>query len=379
MRHPEASSARDLRLDVFRGLALVMIFINHTPGTVFENLTSRNFGFSDAAEGFVLMSGSAAALAYAKFFAGPGPYWAGTGRMWRRVWTLYQVHIVTTVIAVGIAAATALWFGGFEMMQKNVVSASYKKPLQYMIGIPLLTHQLGYANILPLYAVLLFAGPVLLWSALRWPLRTMAVSVLVWALVARFWINFPAFPNKGGWFFNPLSWQLLFVLGLLIGIKLKQGQRLVPVRRDLLALAVAWLLVGLGVAQLPAIQDEFGHVLWFVQDRLNLPWFVMAFDKTYLSGPRLTHALALAYVLSAFPAVRQACAHRLAAPFALLGRNGLAVFGFGVVLCYTANGIKTVLPASFALDLAVISAGVLLMLALAWSKEAWRRAEQRAR
>jgi len=55
-----ARAQRDLRLDVFRGLALVMIFINHVPGTVYENVTSRNFGLSDAAEGFVLMSGVAA-------------------------------------------------------------------------------------------------------------------------------------------------------------------------------------------------------------------------------------------------------------------------------------------------------------------------------
>src|SRR3989338_8354045 len=51
------ATPRDLRLDVFRGLCLVMIFMNHIPGTVYEHLTSRNFGFSDAAEGFVFMSG----------------------------------------------------------------------------------------------------------------------------------------------------------------------------------------------------------------------------------------------------------------------------------------------------------------------------------
>ena len=76
--------ARDLRLDVFRGLCLVMIYINHTPTTIYERWTSRNFGFSDAAEGFVLMSGIAAGLAYA-----PGLRerlnWPGVGRIWARV------------------------------------------------------------------------------------------------------------------------------------------------------------------------------------------------------------------------------------------------------------------------------------------------------
>ena len=49
-------SARDPRIDLFRGLALVMIFINHVPGNPYEALTIRNLGFADAAEAFFLMS-----------------------------------------------------------------------------------------------------------------------------------------------------------------------------------------------------------------------------------------------------------------------------------------------------------------------------------
>ena len=60
---PKPKRPRDPRLDFFRGLCLVMIYINHVPGTIFEHVTSRNFGLSDAAEGFVFMSGCAAALA----------------------------------------------------------------------------------------------------------------------------------------------------------------------------------------------------------------------------------------------------------------------------------------------------------------------------
>ena len=57
-------TGRDPRLDFFRGLCLAMIFINHVPGQIYETFTSRNFGFTDAAEGFVFMSGAAAGLAY---------------------------------------------------------------------------------------------------------------------------------------------------------------------------------------------------------------------------------------------------------------------------------------------------------------------------
>src|SRR3989338_11256343 len=89
------ATPRDLRLDVFRGLCLVMIFMNHIPGTVYEHLTSRNFGFSDAAEGFVFMSGIAAGLAYSAPFR-TGFTWPAVGRGWRRAWALYMVHAITT-------------------------------------------------------------------------------------------------------------------------------------------------------------------------------------------------------------------------------------------------------------------------------------------
>lgn len=118
MRDLKPRSFRDPRLDFFRGIALVMIYINHVPGTPFEYLTSRNFGFSDAAEGFVFMSGLAAALAY-----GPGlasdRLWSTTLRIWGRSWNLYLVHLLTSAWAIAIVAGAALWFGGEALLNRN--------------------------------------------------------------------------------------------------------------------------------------------------------------------------------------------------------------------------------------------------------------------
>jgi len=49
----QAKPERDTRIDVLRALALLTIYIDHVPGTLFEHWTYKNFGFSDAAEGFV--------------------------------------------------------------------------------------------------------------------------------------------------------------------------------------------------------------------------------------------------------------------------------------------------------------------------------------
>jgi hypothetical protein len=49
---------RDLRLDLFRGVGLWMIFLDHIPHDVVAWLTLRNYGFSDAAEFFVISPAS---------------------------------------------------------------------------------------------------------------------------------------------------------------------------------------------------------------------------------------------------------------------------------------------------------------------------------
>ena len=59
---------RDARVDALRGLALLMIFIDHVPGNLLSLVTLRNFGFSDAAELFVLLSGFSSMVAYGGSF-----------------------------------------------------------------------------------------------------------------------------------------------------------------------------------------------------------------------------------------------------------------------------------------------------------------------
>ena len=218
---------RDSRLDMFRGLALVMIFINHVPGTIYENFTSRNFGFSDAAEAFVFMSGLAAGLAYSPRFR-TGSVWLATAKVWARARQLYFVHLTITLLSLAIFAAAALWFGQAEVIARNNIPRLFAQPLATMIGIPLLTHQLGYLNILPLYITLLLATPLLLWVGQRRPLLLLGGSVALWALAGQLRLNLPNYPNQGGWFFNPLSWQLLFTTGLLCGAAMKQRKRLFP-------------------------------------------------------------------------------------------------------------------------------------------------------
>jgi hypothetical protein len=57
---------RDLRLDLFRGLANWQVFINHIPNNILNWITTENYGFSDAADLFVFISGFTASFVYAR-------------------------------------------------------------------------------------------------------------------------------------------------------------------------------------------------------------------------------------------------------------------------------------------------------------------------
>jgi hypothetical protein len=359
-----APVGRDERLDMFRGLALVMIFINHVPGTIYETFTNRNFGFSDAAEAFVFMSGMAAGLAYSNGFRS-GNLWLAIAKVWARARQLYFVHITITMLCLGIFAAAALWFGLPEVMQKNNITPIYGQPLSTLIGIPLLTHQLGYLNILPLYTMLLLATPVFLMVGLRRPWLLLVLSIALWVAAGQFRLNLPNFPTSGGWFFNPFSWQILFVVGLLSGAAMKAGKRFIPYHRVLFGLAAAFVVLVLLWVKIPALGALGRSFLTMIADA-GAPFYITWFDKTFLALPRLLHALALFYVLGHLPIMRTIAASPVAAPFRLLGRQGLAVFAAGTVISMFLQVVKTPRQPDPLFDGLILAGGVLALLALAW-------------
>ena len=80
-----AGAERELRLDLFRGLALWLIFIGHLPNNIVTWFTFRNYGFSDATEIFIFMSGYTAAFVYVRAMLAAG-FAIATSRILRRVW-----------------------------------------------------------------------------------------------------------------------------------------------------------------------------------------------------------------------------------------------------------------------------------------------------
>lgn len=371
LRQPAASRStagtpigRDARLDMFRGIALVMIFINHVPGTVYEMFTNRNFGFSDAAEAFVFMSGMAAGLAYSSGFRS-GNLWLATAKVWARARQLYFVHMTITMVCLAMFAAAALWFNLPEVLQTNNIGPIFNRRLAALIGLPLLTHQLGYLNILPLYTVLLLSTPLLLLVGLRRPWLLLVLSIALWVGAGQFRLNLPNYPTSGGWFFNPLSWQILFVIGLLSGVAMKTGKSFIPYNPVLLGLAAALVFFILLWVKIPPLGQAGRDVLAMLSDA-GAPFYLTWFDKTFLALPRLLHALALFYLLGHLPIMHTIARSALAAPFRQLGRQGLAVFATGTVISLFLQLVKTPRQPDPVFDGLILGTGLLALLTLAW-------------
>ncbi|WP_425100741.1 OpgC family protein [Tropicibacter sp. S64] len=364
---------RDPRIDFFRGLLLVMIFVDHVPGNWYEGLTLRNWGFSDAAESFFAMSGIAAGLAYSgRFLNWPEQgLWQGIAPVWKRAWVLYLTHIFLTVAGIAIFAFAAEAFGLDDLLTKNNLRQVFENTQQALLGIPLLGHQIGYVNILPAYSVLLFVAPLVIVVGMRHPMPVLGASVLLWFVTGLIRLQIPAYPNPGGWFFNPFSWQLIFTIGLLTGMALRDGRRFVPVTRPLFALALGWLLVVLAWRLVP----EFGKMMNQTMARLGdlgFPFHITSHQKTWLPMLRLLHALALIYVISCLPVVTRLTGMAWAEPLRVMGRQGLLVFSAGTLLALAGQAVFAFFEGVTMVPWLYIPAGILALWFIAWLGD-WKR------
>ncbi|QQA43825.1 OpgC family protein [Pelagovum pacificum] len=362
---------RDARLDVFRGMALVTIFVTHAPGNFYENYTIRSWGFSDAAEAFVLMSGISAGIAYSPSFRAKGAaLLSAAGRVWKRAWTLYLVQMLITLAALAVAAGAARFLQAPDLMYKHGIATLFRDPLGFLIGVPLLTHQLGYINILPLYIVLLLVAPVLIFVGMRWPVWLLAGSALLWGVAGHYQWSLPSYPGGGGWFLNPMTWQMIFVVGLIVGFRTRSG--LGPWRhlKWLRWVALAFLLLSLAWREWPALGTMGNHGLWLANEA-GLSRVFTSFSKNYLAAPRLFHAIALLGVVSGFALFRWIAERKVMFPFALLGKQSLAVFALGSVLDYAIQAIKSITGEDIVMDSLLLGGGLIILVAFAASITYW--------
>ncbi len=315
---------RDLRIDFFRGLALWWIFTDHIPADWIGNLSIRNFALCDATEVFVLLAGYAGGIAYGGTMRSQGWLYAAADVV-RRAWTLYIAHIFLFVIfaaQVGYSAETLDRNDYLDEIHLDVMGAA---PYRALLEALTLHFQPAYLNILPLYVTLLLMFAVAL-PLLRWPPVLAGLSLAMYLGARIFAINLPSWTG-GGWFFNPFTWQLLFVMGAILSFA--PGER--P-RRALTLDVVSVVVVQFGLVM--------QWVVW-VHPNLLAHWppgavrVLMDVDKEGLHPFRLVSILALTWLTARLvPAHARWLRSRVAAPFVLAGQHSLPVFCAGIFLAF---------------------------------------------
>src|ERR1700694_676712 len=172
---------RELRLDLFRGLALWLIFIDHLPPNLLTWLTIRNYGFSDATEIFIFISGYTAAFVYGRAMLESG-FVIATARILRRVWQIYLAHVFIVIIFLAeIFYASISSDNPFYSEEMRVVDF-VSNPGAVLLQTLLLRFRPLNIDVLPLYVVLMFFLPVMLWL-MKWRADlTLALSVALYVL-----------------------------------------------------------------------------------------------------------------------------------------------------------------------------------------------------
>jgi hypothetical protein len=348
-------------VDFWRGFALLTIFINHIPGIYFDSFTHRNFAMSDSADLFVFLAGWGLRLMIIKL-AVDTPISQLMFNLGGRAVRLYAAQMMMVTIAIATLSFAASSLSNPLILEWNNAASVFYNPAETHIGIAILSHQLGYFDILPLYVTLMLIAPFIVYTKLKAPSILLPASCLIYVTALLTRVNLPTWPNQGEWFFNPLCWQFVFVLGFVLAGDSWPARF---VRKHIILLR----FVSLPLLVIGAWVIITGW--WPDLDTVPEPKLFFLFSKTFATPPRLVQFLALVAVGSAVFPYFLAWTPRLVAFFTLLGRNSLHVFCVGSLLSLWAQVIRFAFPESLILDTAIVMVGFLTLALVGWVSE-WR-------
>ncbi len=340
---------RDVRLDLARGLAMLIIVIAHIPMNPWNDWIPARFGFSSAAEMFVFCSGLASALAFGRIFTTRG-WGLGALRIAHRIWQLYWAQIAPFLLIVAISWVASQRVGAPDYLARLDLGWFLANPAEGIAALMSLRYIPQYFDMLPMYMLVLASLPLAMALSRLHRLAPLGVSALIWLGVQATGFNLSARPNSDWvWYFNPFAWQFLFLLGFSFGMGWLKPP---PLRHPhLMALAgfvvigsvpfAFWGFTGM-FASLQAVPALLGH----------------DGGPTTLHPLRLVHFLALAYLALSLIAPYRARLPEIAAlrPIVRTGQQTLAAFlaslpiawSLGILLDWAGRNALTVALANIA-------------------------------
>jgi hypothetical protein len=361
-----AAQGRDLRIDLFRGIANWFIFLDHIPNNIANWITMRNFGFSGAPDLFVFISGYAAAIVYARMMLERG-FVIGATRLVKRAWQLYAAYIVLFAIYIVTITDVATRFAIPDIISEFNVAGLVDDPLRTLAYGLLLESRPLNLDVLQLFIVLVALFPPVLWMMLRRPDLTPAGSIAFYLAARKFEWSLPSFPD-GDWRFNPFCWQLIFVLGAWFALGGTEKCRTIFKSSMLFYWAIAYLAFALVMTMAGRIPQFAGIFPAGLFGAFNPN------DRENLAPYRLLHFLVLAYLVTRYmskdwPGLKWP----ILAPAITCGQQSLGVFCAGVFLSFIGHFALTISSDSLLAQIFVSAGGIAAMTLVAyyisWSKQ----------
>jgi hypothetical protein len=350
---------RELRLDLFRGLALWLIFVDHLPTNILTWFTIRNYGFSDATEIFIFISGYTAAFVYGRAMLEAGTVVA-TARILRRVWQIYVAHVFLFTIFLAEISYVATSFENPLYTEEMGIMDFLKQPDVTIIQALLLRFRPVNMDVLPLYIVLMLFLPLILWL-MKWRADvTLALSAALYALTWHYDWYLSAYPN-GFWAFNPFAWQLLFVFGAWCA--LGGAKRMSRILSSPVTLWIAFAyLAGAFFVTMTWYFPQLSHLM-----PRRIEQWMYPINKTDLDVLRFAHFLALAAITVRFlpkdwPGLKSIWLR----PLILCGQHSLEIFCLGVFLAFAGHFVLAEISGGALLHFLISIAGILIMSGMAW-------------
>ncbi len=326
---------RSLEIDIFRGLALIFIVVDHISGGVLAWTTLRNFAIADATEVFVFLAGTVTAIAYTRL-AGKKSQAEADKRFWRRSWEIYRAFLVTAALMFVAGGLLLLWGMNTPSLGGTQVKHFIADPLRTVYQVATLQRQPFLSDILPMYAFFALLAPLAIRLAQKSWMWLLVASAGLW--MAAPWLGqFLPTTVIPHWTFNPFAWQAVFVLGLIAGLYPELARRPGKTASRAITVAACAVVVAGAIFSLFSYHEGLREIFlssWFEKG-------MQTFSKSNASAVRIINFLAIAWLM--YAVVQRGWLSGLFQRMklvALVGKNGLVCFVGGAVISIMAEAMS---------------------------------------